>query len=253
MDSIISFDMVKLVLAPAAVYVLKLIIDWAVGKISSPRLTKKHQFDKVPAEKRVEILGKIDELVTSDKQKNKSSVSNLTVQIKFLYEQIGIDLPVWHCHQLISFIADNNISSLDIRLRAFLKNTFLGQFTDKGFSLNTKKMRMSYIINGLFLTVSLCVFIYAWWTSVHPFMKRETAFFFISFTCVYAICIITLTIYIFSQIEETWNGSKFSRLFESWLRNELQKHHVLSVLEISSHTQNEQENAVSLAMKEPQD
>jgi hypothetical protein len=41
--------------------------------------------------------------------------------MKFLYEQIGITLPVWHAHQLIACIADKNIGSYDVRLMSFLK------------------------------------------------------------------------------------------------------------------------------------
>lgn len=116
-------------------------------------------------------------------------------------------------------MAIENISSLDVRLRGFLKNTIIGHYPEKGFSVNTKVVRRSYGISTLVGIFAVATFIYAVWDAVSTFWKNKETGLFILFLLIYASAIITVIGYIISQIEDIYLGSKFGHLFETWLRN----------------------------------
>ncbi|EAA6710951.1 hypothetical protein JWT41_003595 [Salmonella enterica subsp. enterica serovar Arechavaleta] len=213
MSSISEINIVTGLLIPVALYLIKKVIDWAGKVFGSPKPKRKHQFDKIPADKKVEIFAKIDEL------KGKALTPYALVQIKLLHEQLGIYLPVWHCHQLISFITSENISSLDVRLRGFLKNTIIGIYPEKGFSVNAKAVRRTCIIDISFGVIAVATFVYAGWDAISTFWQSKETGFFILFLLIYASAIFTVIGYVISQIEDIYLGSKFGHLFETWLRN----------------------------------
>lgn len=148
MGAINEIDIAKLVLLPAVLYVAKKIIDWAGKVISSPPAKRKIRFEKVPLETKIEVLNKIAEIANADIPDTKLSRTHQTVQMKFLYEQIGITLPVWHAHQLIAFIADKNIGSYDVRLMSFLKNPSFYRCEENHFSVDAKKIKNFHIVSG---------------------------------------------------------------------------------------------------------
>lgn len=213
MSSVYEINIVTGLLIPIAIYLIKKTIDWTEKSFSNPRPKRKYQFDKIPTDKKVEILAKIDAL------KEKALTPNVLVQTKLLYEQLGIYLPVWHCHQLVSFIASENISSLDVRLRGFLKNAIIGLYLEKRFSVNAEAVRRSYIISIIFGIFATATFAYAGWDAISAFWKSKETGLFVLFLLIYASAIITVIIYVISQIEDIYLGSKFGRLFETWLRN----------------------------------
>lgn len=141
MGAINEIDIAKLVLLPAILYVAKKIIDWAGKVMSSPPAKRKIRFEKVPIETKIEVLNKIAEIASAEIPDTKLSRTHQTVQMKFLYEQIGITLPVWHAHQLIAFIADKNIGSYDVRLMSFLKNPSLYRCEENHFSVDAEKIK----------------------------------------------------------------------------------------------------------------
>ncbi|HDS7112415.1 TPA: hypothetical protein QH394_000010 [Klebsiella aerogenes] len=215
MSSLSDTNIVTGLLIPVVLYLIKKIIDWSGKIFGNPRPKRKHQFDKIPADKKVDILAKIDEL------KGKALTPYVLVQIKLLHEQIGIYLPVWHCHQFISFMASENISSLDVRLRGFLKNTIIGTYPEKGFSVNPKAVRRSYIINIFFGIFAVATFIYAGWDAISTFWKSKETGFFILFLLIYTSAIIGVIGYVISQIEDIYLGTKLGYIFETWLRDNL--------------------------------
>lgn len=215
MPSFSEINIVTGLLIPVTLYLTKKIIDWGGKVFGSPKPKLKYQFDKIPADKKVEIFAKIDEL------KQKEPTPYILVQLKLLHEQLGIYLPAWHCHQLISFITSENISSLDVRLRGFLKNTIIGSYPENGFSVNAKAVRRSYIIDILFGIFAVATFIYAGWDAISTFWKSKEAGLFILFLLIYASAIITVIVYVISQVEDIYLGTKFGFLFETWLQNNL--------------------------------
>lgn len=148
MGAINEIDIAKLVLLPAILYVAKKIIDWAGKVMSSPPAKRKIRFEKVPIETKIEVLNKIAEIANAEIPDTKLSRTHQTVQMKFLYEQIGITLPVWHAHQLIAFIADKNIGSYDVRLMSFLKNPSFYRCEENHFSVDAKKIKNFHIVSG---------------------------------------------------------------------------------------------------------
>lgn len=221
MDFISSYDLAKLILPPIVIYLLKKLIDLFIRIITTSQATQKYHFSKITLDRKVETLNKINELVAAEKMVQQASPSHITVQIKLLYEQIGINMPVTISHQLIAYLACNNINSYDIRLTCFLKNPFMMKYTDNSIQINKEKLNRSYYAYTFlwfFYTVS---FFCAWWISVKPFMMNEAALYFVIFSFIYFIAELTITIYMIFQIEETWLGSKFAMSFEEWIRKEM--------------------------------
>lgn len=215
MNPVNEIDIAKLVLLPAVLYVAKKIIDWAGKMMSSPPAKRKIRFEKVPIETKIEVLNKIAEIPDT-----KLSRTHQTVQMKFLYEQIGITLPVWHAHQLIAFIADKNIGSYDVRLMSFLKNPSLYRCEENHFSVDAKRIKNFYLVSGVFWLFSIVIFAYAWWTTIQSLLASGGVNSVIAFSLFYFISAIVVTGYFISQVEETWQSARFARLFERWCEDE---------------------------------
>ncbi|ATA21319.1 hypothetical protein EDC48_108145 [Gibbsiella quercinecans] len=223
-----NIEIVKGILIPLALYLVKKGIDW-VGKIlGNQRAERKYRFDKISSDKKVDVLSKIDGL------KEKPLTPHIIVQIKLLYEQIGIYLPVWHCHQLISCMASENISSLDIRLGCFLKNTIIGKYSDDDFSVDDKEVSKSYGVVILFGVVSLLVFIYAGVTTVYSLWKQQEIGLFMGFLLAYFLLVFIVFIKLVSQVEDIWQAVRFGRLFDDWLHRSIQSDNIDTSNEITS-------------------
>ncbi|MDM6926898.1 hypothetical protein QUG91_29060, partial [Klebsiella michiganensis] len=181
-------------------YVAKKIIDWAGKVISSPPAKRKIRFEKVPIETKIEVLNKIAEIANAEIPDTKLSRTHQTVQMKFLYEQIGITLPVWHAHQLIAFIADKNIGSYDVRLMSFLKNPSLYRCEENHFSVDAKKIKNFHIVSGVFWLFSIVIFACAWWTTIQSLLASGGVNSVIAFSLFYFISAIVVTGFILSQV-----------------------------------------------------
>ncbi|MDL4448459.1 hypothetical protein [Klebsiella michiganensis] len=220
MGAINEIDIAKLVLLPAILYVAKKIIDWAGKVMSSPPAKRKIRFEKVPIETKIEVLNKIAEIANAEIPDTKLSRTHQTVQMKFLYEQIGITLPVWHAHQLIAFIADKNIGSYDVRLMSFLKNPSFYRCEENHFSVDAKKIKNFHIVSGGFWLISIVIFACAWWTTIQSLLASGGVNSAIAFSLFYFISAIVVTGFILSQVGETWQSARFARLFERWCEDE---------------------------------
>ncbi|EPZ2137640.1 hypothetical protein ACXKEL_002877 [Salmonella enterica] len=86
MSSLPEINIFTGLLIPVALYLIKKIIDWSGKIFGNPKPKRKHQFDKIPADKKVDILAKTDEL------KGKTLTPYVLVQIKLLHEQLGVYL-----------------------------------------------------------------------------------------------------------------------------------------------------------------
>ena len=140
--------------------------------------------------------------------------------MKFLYEQVGITLPVWHAHQLIAFIADKNIGSYDVRLMSFLKNPSFYRCEENHFSVDAKKIKNFHIVSGGFWLISIVIFACAWWTTIQSLLASGGVNSVIAFSLFYFISAIVVTGFILSQVGETWQSARFARLFERWCEEE---------------------------------
>jgi len=56
MSSISGIDIVTGLLIPVVLYLIKKVIDWTGKVVGNPRPKRKYQFDKIPADKKVEIF-----------------------------------------------------------------------------------------------------------------------------------------------------------------------------------------------------
>lgn len=219
MFAMLNGDIVKALLFPIFIYLAKKIIDWFMNIHMSPKPARRARFERVPIHSKEEFLGKVNELIASDDIKDKRRIDNINLQMKFLYEQMGIYMPLWHAHQLISCMAGKDISSLDVRLRGFLNNTLIGIYRHNGFSINDKAIRMTYAIHILFGLVSISAFIYAGMDSARAFLADGAKGLFLLFSFVYFCLILGVISFVINQIEETRQGVKFARLFKTWIND----------------------------------
>lgn len=56
MSSISGIDIVTGLLIPVVLYLIKKVIDWTGKVVGNSRPKRKYQFDKIPADKKVEIF-----------------------------------------------------------------------------------------------------------------------------------------------------------------------------------------------------
>lgn len=180
------------------------------------RPARKYWFDKIPLSTKVDILAKINKTLQSDMLRGYSTSPNLMVQMKLLYEQSGIHLPLWHSHQLIAFMAAENISSYDVRLNAFLNNTFVFEFPGKNIKINDRRVSFFTVAAILYGVLSVAILVGLWWFTTSPFRDLQSGLFILP-SLIHAITVIILIQYLYIQISAVRSGVKFCRLFEKWL------------------------------------
>ncbi|MDK9355722.1 hypothetical protein QQF54_10930 [Lelliottia sp. V106_10] len=206
-------DIVIKLLVPIISVVLTKLFDLYGKQLGNPRPTRKYRFDKILMDKKIDILNKIDEL------KEKKVTPYINVQVKFLYESLGIYLPAWHAHQLIRYIASENMSSIDVRLSSFLRYPVIGNYSVEGFSVNAKKANKLYWVGSVFGMVAVLVLIMSGWNSVLPYWRHQSLGLFLVFFCIYFAAVIFVVYFMFSLIENTWLAVQFGRVFELWLEH----------------------------------
>lgn len=211
MQLITNVDIITGVMIPVALYLIKKIIDWIGNMLGNLKSKMIYRFNEIPVDIKVSILAKIDAL------KEKPLTAHVVIQMKFLYERLGIYLPVWHCHQLISYMADKNTSSIDVRLRGFLKNPVVSLCSENGYKVNIKSAHWLCAIYGLIGIFAIAVFIYSGWDAICSFWDKGNAVLFILFSLAYASAIIFVASTVLDQIEDILQGIKFGRLFETWI------------------------------------
>ncbi|WP_330985960.1 MULTISPECIES: hypothetical protein [Enterobacterales] len=219
MDSLANIGVLKLVVAAIIGYVVKMILDWALKTFVSPRPTKKFRFDKIPCETKVDILEKIKNLAIAENKNSAESKPSIAVQMKFLYEQMGIYLPVWHCHQLISCMAQENIGSRDIRLNGFLKNPFIGRCLTGEFYVDKKTVSWFYASIILFSIFSIAALAYTGLSTLHALLQTKQEAQFFIFLIIYVVSIFFVFAFSINEIEDIWQGVKFGNIFECWIQD----------------------------------
>ncbi|ATF94579.1 Uncharacterised protein [Cedecea neteri] len=219
MDLLANISVLKLVATAIIGYVVKMVLDWAIKIFVSPRPTRKYRFDKISCETKVDILDKIKALVMAESDSPDASKSAIRIQIKFLYEQMGIYLPVWHCHQLIACMAQENIGSQDVWLNGFLKNPVIGRCPVEGFYINKKAVKWSYVAIALFSMISISVLVYAGLSTLQALLHTKQEFQFFMFLLIYSVAITFFIGLSVNEVENIWLGVKFGKIFERWVRD----------------------------------
>ncbi|MGJ3448939.1 hypothetical protein [Enterobacter sp. PTB] len=207
-------DILNIIVLPIILYLLKKIIDGIPKIIIGSQQTKQQRFNKIPIDQKVKIIEEIDIL------KGKALTPHTLIQMRFLYEQMGVYLPVWHSHKLISFLASEEIGSLDVRLNVFLKRTFITRCATGCFSINKKSFWLTLLIYFSFGSCSAAAFIYYGYFILHYFLQNEKNTLFNVFFCGDFISVCVIVAYVTSQIGELWQGMRFGRRFEDWLQDE---------------------------------
>lgn len=214
-----NYDLVKSVVLPVVASMFKPLVGYMMKLISGPQITKRRRFNKISFEQKVGAIEKIGEL------NEKSSTSYTLFQLKLLYEQIGINLPVWVSHKLIDFLAIENIRTQDDQLNSFLNNPSIAQYSTNGCILNKKVIWGTIVICLLFAVCAIAAIIYYGDIFVLYFLsKKQDAISYIVFLGI-IVFIYTVAAYVVSKIAELLKGVIFVRRFDVWLRQNIQKEH----------------------------
>ncbi|MGP2734853.1 hypothetical protein [Serratia bockelmannii] len=154
-----------------------LFLRWLKGYDSRRRC----QFDRVSDVKRLSVLSRIQKLRDGPQ-------SGMTLlQIKALYESIGIRLPVWVAHQLVGYLGRGPVALNDLALNSFLRCTPLTSSRNGVFTLDARKLLRQYVLRFVFLIISASAIAYGFYISVQPPLEKSetntllSLFFFIAY------------------------------------------------------------------------
>ncbi|MGC6031629.1 hypothetical protein [Enterobacter kobei] len=218
-----NFDLFKPVVSAVAPMVITSLLNNLVGRMTNvifgSQSTKKRRFNKIPEDQKIDVIERISEL------KEKKPTPHIYFQIKLLYEKIGIYLPVWHSHKLIAFLVSEGIRMQDERLSAFLKRPLIARYSNKGCLLDKKAYWITISIYLFFAACSILALIHYGNTITLYFLSKDkNTLSFILFSGSYVIIYIVCA-YVVRQIAELWKGMIFCRLFDAWLRQDMQEDH----------------------------
>ncbi|WP_193161821.1 hypothetical protein [Enterobacter ludwigii] len=214
-----NYDLVKSVVLPVVASVFKPLAGYIMKLIFGPHINKRRRFNKISFEQKVSAIEKIDEL------NDKLPTSHTLFQLKLLYEQIGVNLPVWVSHKLIAFLVIENIRTQDDQLNGFLNNTSIAKYSTDGCILNKRVIWGAIIIYLLFAVCAIAALVYYGNIFVLYFLSnKKNTLSYILFLVI--ICIIYIVaVCVVSEIAKLFKGVIFVRRFDVWLRQNIQKEH----------------------------
>ncbi|EFH7301139.1 type VI secretion protein, partial [Escherichia coli] len=176
-------DIVKNLVLPLLSIIIIPLVKWFVQHYGYAPNIRKYRFEKIPVSEKESLLARIDKLT------KEPATKNTLVRIKLCYEQMGIYLPVWHCNQLIRYMSDQNICSMDVRLHYFLKYPVLGMFSDNDFSINFKRVYRSQLAIFIFGVLSSGILIISGWSTIAPFSQGYQTVLYHLFFLIYLVII----------------------------------------------------------------
>lgn len=186
--------------------VLISVIKWWFSRWSKGQDNRRnHRFDAVSADKRISVLAHIERL----RAKPQEGITQL--QIKALYESIGIRLPVWIAHQLTEYLGKAPLPLTSPILNSFLRHVLLCVVKNGVFSFSAERWKRQR--RGLvgFLILSLAAIAYGFFVTVPPLgMSAPSAgntFWFFFFLLTY----LAMAIFVVAWSIDEWvslNGAK---------------------------------------------
>ncbi|EHT5186191.1 TPA: type VI secretion protein [Escherichia coli] len=207
-------DIVKNLVLPFLSIIIIPLVKWFVQHYGYAPNIRKYRFEKIPVSEKESLLARIDKLT------KESATGNTLVKIKLCYEQMGIYLPVWHCNQLIRYMSDQNICSMDVRLYYFLKYPVLGMFSDNDFSINSGRVYGAQLAIFIFGILSSVILIISGWSTMAPFSQGHQTVLYHLFFLIYLVIIFLTIILACNTLMEIKLAVQFGRLFEAWLKSE---------------------------------
>ncbi|AQT65268.1 hypothetical protein I5O28_04265 [Serratia marcescens] len=186
-----------------------LFLRWLKGYDSRRRC----QFDRVSDVKRLSVLSRIQKLRDAPQ-------SGMTLlQIKALYESIGIRLPVWVAHQLMDYLGRAPVTLSDLALNCFLRRTSLTASKDeenKVFALDVNQLCKQRFFVLIFFFVSALAIAYGVYTSVLPLGVSEATasnLFLFSF---FFFAYLFLALFVVAWSINEWGSLQHAKAF--WLK-----------------------------------
>ncbi|EIG9090377.1 hypothetical protein HP437_19495 [Serratia marcescens] len=193
----LSLQLLPLLISGVAWWFLR----WLKGYDSRRRC----QFDRVSDVKRLSVLSRIQKLRDAPQ-------SGMTLlQIKALYESIGIRLPVWVAHQLVDYLGRGSVALNDLVLNSFLRYTSLTSSINGVFTLDARKLLRQYVSRLGFLIISASAIAYGFYISVRPPLEKSetntllSLFFFVA----YLILAFFVVIWTTNEWKNLWRAKVF--------------------------------------------
>ncbi|WP_308381471.1 hypothetical protein [Serratia marcescens] len=220
-----------------------LFLRWLKGYDSRRRC----QFDRVSDVKRLSVLSRIQKLRDGPQ-------SGMTLlQIKALYESIGIRLPVWVAHQLVDYLGRAPVTLSDLALNCFLRRTSLTASKNednKVFSLDVNQLCKQRFFVLIFFFVSALAIIYGVYTSVLPLGASEATLSNILLFSLFFFAYFFLALFVVAWSINEWESLRHAKAF--WLK--WQPHLYQKETEYQAHCQHArnvvaQENVPDIALE----
>jgi hypothetical protein len=167
----IDSSYVKDIIIPTLTLLLSIALPtgkwWFSRRLKGRDNRRSRQFDVVSNVKRFSVLSHIQTL------RDKPQDGMVLLQIKALYESIGICLPVWVAHQLMDYLGRASLPLNSLSLNCFLRRVSLTSVKSGVFSLDANRLRHQRIGSVVFLIVSALAISYGFYVTVLPLGESE--------------------------------------------------------------------------------
>ncbi|HEJ7973009.1 TPA: hypothetical protein SMI30_001690 [Serratia marcescens] len=201
----LSLQLLPLLISGVAWWFLR----WLKGYDSRRRC----QFDSVSDVKRLSVLSRIQKLRDAPQ-------SGMTLlQIKALYESIGIRLPVWVAHQLVDYLGRGPVALNDLALNSFLRRTSLTASKNednKVFALDVNQLCKQRFFVLIFFVVSALAIAYGVYTSVLPLGASEATASNIFLFSLFFFAYLFLALFVVAWSINEWGSLQHAKAF--WLK-----------------------------------
>lgn len=163
------------------------------------------QFDRASDVKRLSVLSRIQA------QRDQAQDGMAQLQLKMLYESIGIRLPVWVAHQLADYLGRGPAALNDLALNCFLRRTSLTSSKNGVFTLDACKLWRQHVSLFVFLIISASAIAYGLYISVLlPLKESEphtllALFFFVA----YLVLAFFVVFWTTNEWETLWRAKAF--------------------------------------------
>lgn len=167
------------------------------------------RFDRVSDVKRLSVLSRIQAL------RDRPQDGMTLLQIKALYESIGIRLPVWVAHQLVDYLGRAPVALSDLALNCFLRRTSLTAIRDEVFTLDDRRLCHQHLSVLFFLIASALAIVYGFFITVPPLGESaataSNTFWFLFFFFAYLI----MALFVVAWTINEWESLRRAKAF--WL------------------------------------
>lgn len=184
---------------------------WFSRRLKGRDNRRSRQFDVVSNVKRLSVLSHIQTL------RDKPQDGMVLLQIKALYESIGICLPVWVAHQLMDYLGRASLPLNSLSLNCFLRRVSLTSVKSGVFSLDANRLRHQRIGSVVFLIVSALAISYGFYVTVLPLGESEATASNTSWFLFFFVTYVAMVIFVVVWSIDEWNSlGQVNDFWQEW-------------------------------------